>query len=209
MDSSAETDASQQELAICSICEKQVVDGSETEDGDDAVFCDGEYQCWLHRTCVCLPKSEFAKLKTEEPFYCPRCSSNMQMKIISARPYPPLLSRCRNSKRMEGAILVKPGLRLPAGGPDRKDREVLCPKGEVVDKGPVIKKALVLQHLLLLMVQEVDRTTYSLKIKCPTHHLVPELAVKATRHTRVAPIVSPKITAPRPDGNKIPVLLEP
>ena len=70
------------ELAICSICEKQVVDDSETEDGDDAVFCDGECQCWLHRTCVCLPKSEFAKLKSEEPFHCPRCSSNMQMKII-------------------------------------------------------------------------------------------------------------------------------
>ena len=82
MDNSADTDASQQELAICSICEKQVVDDSETEDGDDAVFCDGECQCWLHRTCVCLPKSEFAKLKTEEPFHCPRCSSNMQMKII-------------------------------------------------------------------------------------------------------------------------------
>jgi len=70
------------EPAICPICEKTVNDASETEDGDEAVFCDGECQCWLHRCCACLPKPEFDKLNEEDPFYCPRCSTLVQMKAI-------------------------------------------------------------------------------------------------------------------------------
>ena len=70
------------EPAICPICEKTVNDASETEDGDEAVFCDGKCQCWLHRCCTCLPKPEFDKLNEENPFYCPRCSTLVQMKAI-------------------------------------------------------------------------------------------------------------------------------
>ena len=58
------------------ICDKEVVDTTDEEDGDDAVFCEGECQSWLHRNCACLPKSEFERLKKEDPFYCPRCSSH-------------------------------------------------------------------------------------------------------------------------------------
>ena len=72
----------EQDVAVCSICDKEVVDTTDEEDGDDAVFCEGECQSWLHRNCACLPKSEFERLKKEDPFYCPRCSSHVQMKAI-------------------------------------------------------------------------------------------------------------------------------
>ena len=49
----------EQDVAVCSVCDKEVVDATDEEDGDDAVFCEGECQSWLHRNCACLPKSEF------------------------------------------------------------------------------------------------------------------------------------------------------
>ena len=70
------------EKAACPICAKTVIDASESEEGDEAVFCEGECQCWLHRCCACLPKPEFDKLNEEDPFYCPRCSILIQMKAI-------------------------------------------------------------------------------------------------------------------------------
>ena len=51
--------AEQEQDAVCSICDKQVVDPTNEEDGDDAVFCEEECQSWLHQNCTCLPKSEF------------------------------------------------------------------------------------------------------------------------------------------------------
>ena len=70
------------EQAVCPICAKTVNDATELEEGDEAVFCDGECQCWLHRCCACLPKPEFDKLNEEDPFYCPRCSTLVQMKAM-------------------------------------------------------------------------------------------------------------------------------
>ena len=70
------------EKAACPICAKTVIDASESEEGDEAVFCEGGCQCWLQRCCACLPKPEFDKLNEEDPFYCPRCSILTQMKAI-------------------------------------------------------------------------------------------------------------------------------
>ena len=69
--------------ATCPICMKSVADASETEAGEEAVFCDGECQCWLHRSCASLPKAVFDGLKEEEPFYCPNCSLRTQHKTMS------------------------------------------------------------------------------------------------------------------------------
>ena len=70
------------EQAVCPICTKTVNDATELEEGDEAVFCDGECQCWLHWCCACLPKPEFDKLNEEDPFYCLSCSTLVQMKAI-------------------------------------------------------------------------------------------------------------------------------
>ena len=75
------------EQAVCPICAKTVNDATELEEGDEAVFCDGECQCWLHWCCACLPKPEFDKLNEEDPFYCLRCSTLVQMKAIRELRY--------------------------------------------------------------------------------------------------------------------------
>ena len=75
-------DPQELEPAICPICKKTVTDASESDAGDNAIFCEGECKRWLHRCCACLPKPESDKINEEDPFYCPRCSMLVQMKAI-------------------------------------------------------------------------------------------------------------------------------
>ena len=51
------------EQAICPICAKTVNDATELEEGDEAVFCDSECQCWPHQCYACLPKPEKLRLE--------------------------------------------------------------------------------------------------------------------------------------------------
>ena len=43
------------EQAVCPICAKTVNDATELEEGDEAVFCDGECQCWLATPVLRVP----------------------------------------------------------------------------------------------------------------------------------------------------------
>ena len=53
----------------CAVCEQKIVDGK-----DQAIFCEGVCQRWLHRYCagVSLPYFE-AMSSSPEPFYCVGC----------------------------------------------------------------------------------------------------------------------------------------
>ena len=69
---------------VCPVCERGIIDATDTEVGEDAIFCDGQCKCWYHRYCACLPKQEFMQLKdAETPFYCPRCNARRQEIQIS------------------------------------------------------------------------------------------------------------------------------
>ena len=54
---------------LCAVCNKAIVDGR-----DEALFCEGKCQAWLHRCCASV-SSEQHKLLTAstEPFFCPTC----------------------------------------------------------------------------------------------------------------------------------------
>jgi len=41
---------------VCLVCERSIMDATDTEVGEDAIFCDGQCKCWYHRYCACLPK---------------------------------------------------------------------------------------------------------------------------------------------------------
>ena len=40
----------------CSICENIIAIASETDEGNDALFCEGFCQAWCHRKCIDLSK---------------------------------------------------------------------------------------------------------------------------------------------------------
>lgn len=65
-------DNSTQVLCVLAICESAIIDDDESNEGEDAIFCKGECQIWLHRKCVGLTKNAFTLLnKSKEPYLCP------------------------------------------------------------------------------------------------------------------------------------------
>ena len=65
---------------LCSICEKEVVDKDDQRKGQDAIFCEGNCQEWLHRVCTGLPKKVFLEVYKESDvtLYCPYCTYQRQ-----------------------------------------------------------------------------------------------------------------------------------
>ena len=62
---------------LCLICDKNIVDVSTKNKGQDSVFCEGSCQGWLHRRCAGLSKSIFKVISSPEhnfPFYCLYCT---------------------------------------------------------------------------------------------------------------------------------------
>ena len=60
----------------------------EGEDGciQDALFCEGECQCWLHRWCAGVTRERYAVLSsTEDSFLCPSCTVARQQAAIASQ----------------------------------------------------------------------------------------------------------------------------
>ena len=54
---------------ICAICLDTIIDATEVSEGEDALFCEGKCQAWLHRRCACITKARFDRISTSEaPF---------------------------------------------------------------------------------------------------------------------------------------------
>ena len=67
----------------CGICLQPVIDNSESEDGHDAIFCEGMCQCWLHRGCIGLSKSWFDHfVSTSDKFLCCHCCYDSLCSVI-------------------------------------------------------------------------------------------------------------------------------
>ena len=63
----------------CGICRKAVVDGK-----DDALFCEGHCQRWLHRVCASVTEEQHARLAaSEQPFLCPACCQAHNLQQIA------------------------------------------------------------------------------------------------------------------------------
>ena len=63
----------------CPICNDSIEEASGDNPGQEAVFCDGQCDDWLHRQCAGLSRSRFIEIsKTEDPFYCPHCLLTQQ-----------------------------------------------------------------------------------------------------------------------------------
>ena len=65
--------------ARCTICEQKIVEGDE-----QALFCEGTRQQWVHRYCAGIPASMFASLSTSTtPFQYYACCQQAHAKEIA------------------------------------------------------------------------------------------------------------------------------
>ena len=70
--------------ADCLICEEPILEAGEHCVGDDAVFCEGNCQGWLHRKCAGLTRPAFEKLgEPNTQYLCSYCMMVSQNNEIS------------------------------------------------------------------------------------------------------------------------------
>lgn len=83
----------QSEVA-CPVCEDVIQDKSSTSAGQNAIFCDGECQSWLHSKCAGLSKTRLAEVsKDNNTFYCPQCQlARQSVELASLMSYIESLS---------------------------------------------------------------------------------------------------------------------
>ena len=81
---------------VCPICVEHIVDEGEDECAQDALYCEGDCQCWLHRWCAGVTRERYAVLSsTEDPFLCPSCTvAGQQVAITAQQADIPLLREC-------------------------------------------------------------------------------------------------------------------
>ena len=64
-----------EEVHVCPVCMEPILDEGVDHAGQDALFCEGECQCWHHRWCAGVTKRRYIGLAdTTEPFLCPSCT---------------------------------------------------------------------------------------------------------------------------------------
>lgn len=60
----------------CTICQDIILEG---EEGQDAVFCEGQCQSWIHRKCSGLTSQIFEKIcESDDKYMCPYCVLSIQ-----------------------------------------------------------------------------------------------------------------------------------
>ena len=74
------------ERHVCPICATPIVDEGQDGCSQDALFCEGECQCWLHRWFAGVTRERYAVLSsTEDPFLCPSCTTARQQAAIASQ----------------------------------------------------------------------------------------------------------------------------
>ena len=59
---------------VCPICCEVIIEASESSEGQEALFCDGTCQKWLHRWCAGVHKDAYPVLQSSgSPYHCPSC----------------------------------------------------------------------------------------------------------------------------------------
>ena len=76
------SESSNCESSNCMICDKVIKDQDSSNKGQDSIFCKGDCQGWLHRTCAGISKKAFNEATvSDQPFYCHYCRCNLQEEI--------------------------------------------------------------------------------------------------------------------------------
>ena len=68
----------------CLICEKPILEASDHCEGEEAVFCEGSCQGWIHRICTGVTRPAFEKLgEPDTQYLCSHCMLISQSKEIN------------------------------------------------------------------------------------------------------------------------------
>lgn len=63
---------------LCPVCDKSILEPSDSSPGEDALQCEGPCQSWIHRRCSGVTRANYLKLAgSSDPFYCYICLSNL------------------------------------------------------------------------------------------------------------------------------------
>ena len=115
----------------CAICEDIIVEESQDLSGQDAIFCEGSCQAWLHRGCAGLSKSAFLSLNgSSVPFACVHCRLNQQEKEISQ------LKNLVSKITADLTALSTSPPQMATGGAQSAGRTVASPGGSVNESLP-------------------------------------------------------------------------
>ena len=71
--------------SFCLVCSKVIVvyNPDKSIEGDDAMYCEGICNAWVHRTCVGLSKQSYEALAEDDtPYLCPHCHMKQQSTVI-------------------------------------------------------------------------------------------------------------------------------
>ena len=68
--------------AVCIVCDCTILEASESTEGQDAVFCEGDCQGWIHHMCAGLSCPAFDNLNESTPYLCSFCTCTKQYKEI-------------------------------------------------------------------------------------------------------------------------------
>jgi len=72
------TNIEEVQCEVCLVCDCAIVEASETTEGQDAVFCEGDCQWWIHRVCAGLTRLAFENLSESIPYLCSYCTFTNQ-----------------------------------------------------------------------------------------------------------------------------------
>ena len=73
----AEKRTKENEPLICPVCDAVIVEDTDNETDDDAVFCEGICQAWIHQKCVSMSKVVYEKVgKSDDPYYMSKLHNN-------------------------------------------------------------------------------------------------------------------------------------
>lgn len=120
---------------VCPICNESIVDGTKNKKGQDAIFCEGVSDSFLHRRCAGLSQTAFAELQNStETFHCPHRQLKMcKLEICNLRQTVKSLQAsvaCLESKLVNPLVqsveqkfnLVIKGINESKGGTTRSAR---------------------------------------------------------------------------------------
>ena len=67
----------------CCVCDKPIAEQTRTMKCQDALYCDGSCQSWMHRACIGLSLKAFEAYNvSSKPYICPHCTIDSQNKEI-------------------------------------------------------------------------------------------------------------------------------
>ncbi len=64
-------------LEHCFVCGEVIVDATESEEGENALFCEGEHQQWAHAMCFNIDEDEYLEIGLSvQEWHCPFCEAS-------------------------------------------------------------------------------------------------------------------------------------